>query len=39
MRQQSPTVADRRLEAGALLLAKPYRKIQLAKMIRDALAA
>jgi CheY-like chemotaxis protein len=32
-------VADRRLDAGALLLAKPYRKIELAKMIRAALAA
>ena len=32
-------VADRRLAAGALLLAKPYRKIELAKMIRAALAA
>jgi CheY-like chemotaxis protein len=31
-------VADRRLDAGALLLAKPYRKIELAKMIRSALA-
>jgi CheY-like chemotaxis protein len=32
-------VQDRRLDAGALLLAKPYRKIDLAKMIRRALAA
>jgi hypothetical protein len=32
-------VADRRLAAGALLLAKPYRKIELTKMIRAALAA
>jgi len=30
---------DRRLDAGALLLAKPYRKADLAKMIRSALAA
>jgi CheY-like chemotaxis protein len=32
-------VEDRRLDAGALLLAKPYRKVDLAKMIRRALAA
>jgi CheY-like chemotaxis protein len=32
-------VEDRRLDAGALLLAKPYRKVELAKMIRSALAA
>ncbi len=30
-------VEDRRLDAGALLLAKPYRKVELAKMIRRAL--
>jgi CheY-like chemotaxis protein len=30
---------DRRLDAGALLLAKPYRKADLARMIRIALAA
>ena len=27
------------LDAGVLLLAKPYRKVDLAKMIRAALAA
>jgi len=32
-------VHDRRLDAGALLLAKPYRKADLARMIRIALAA
>jgi hypothetical protein len=32
-------VEDRRLDARALLLAKPYRKVDLAKMIRRALAA
>ena len=32
-------VEDRRLDASALLLAKPYRKVDLAKMIRRALAA
>jgi CheY-like chemotaxis protein len=36
---QRALVADRRLDPGALLLAKPYRKIDLAKMIRAALAA
>jgi hypothetical protein len=30
---------DGRLDADVLLLAKPYRKIDLAKMIRNALAA
>ncbi len=32
-------VHDGRLDAGALLLAKPYRKADLARMIRIALAA
>ena len=32
-------VRERRIEAGAPLLAKPYRKVDLAKMIRSALAA
>ena len=32
-------VQQGRLEAGVLLLAKPYRKVELAKMIRAALAA
>jgi len=32
-------VQEGRLEAGVLLLAKPYRKVDLAKMIRAALAA
>jgi CheY-like chemotaxis protein len=36
---ENALVRDRRLEGGALLLAKPYRKIDLAKMIRTALAA
>jgi CheY-like chemotaxis protein len=32
-------VQEGRLEAAVLLLAKPYRKVELAKMIRAALAA
>jgi CheY-like chemotaxis protein len=32
-------VGDGRLDTGVLLLAKPYRRIDLAKMIRSALAA
>jgi CheY-like chemotaxis protein len=32
-------VHDRHLDADALLLAKPYRKVDLARMIRNALAA
>jgi hypothetical protein len=36
---ESALVHDRRLDGGALLLAKPYRRIDLAKMIRTALAA
>ena len=32
-------VHDGRLDADVLLLAKPYRKVDLAKMIRTALAA
>ena len=32
-------VHDGRLDAGVLLLAKPYRKVDLAKMIGAALAA
>lgn len=35
----SAMVQQDRLDTGALLLAKPYRKIELAKMIRAALAA
>ena len=35
----SALVQDGRLEAGVLLLPKPYRKVELAKMIRAALAA
>jgi hypothetical protein len=30
---------ERRLDPDALLLAKPYRKVDLARMIRTALAA
>jgi CheY-like chemotaxis protein len=36
---ENALLRDRRLEEGALLLAKPYRKIDLAKMIRTALMA
>jgi CheY-like chemotaxis protein len=36
---ENALVHDRRLDADALLLAKPYRKADLAKMIRIALAA
>jgi CheY-like chemotaxis protein len=36
---ESAMVHDGNLDAGALLLAKPYRKIDLARMIRTALAA
>ncbi len=36
---QDTMVHDGRLDVGVLLLAKPYRKIDLAKMIRAALAA
>lgn len=36
---ESTMVHDGYLDAGALLLAKPYRKVDLAKMIRTALAA
>jgi CheY-like chemotaxis protein len=36
---QDAMIHDGRLEAGVLLLAKPYRKVDLAKMIRTALAA
>jgi CheY-like chemotaxis protein len=36
---ESAMVRDGHLDAGVLLLAKPYRKAQLAKMIRAALAA
>jgi CheY-like chemotaxis protein len=36
---QSAMVHDGRLEAGVLLLAKPYHKVDLARMIRVALAA
>jgi hypothetical protein len=36
---QSAMIHDGRLEAGVLLLAKPYRKVDLAKMIRTALVA
>jgi hypothetical protein len=32
-------VDDRHLDADVPLLAKPYRKAELARMIRDALAA
>ena len=35
----SALVQRGRLEAGVMLLAKPYRKVELAKMIRAALAA
>ena len=35
---ESAMVQDGYLDAGVLLLAKPYRKIELAKMIRTALA-
>ncbi len=35
----SALVQHERLEAGVMLLAKPYRKFELAKMIRAALAA
>jgi CheY-like chemotaxis protein len=35
---ESAMVRDGHLDAGALLLAKPYRKIELARMIRAALA-
>lgn len=36
---ENSLVEDRRLDAGALLLAKPYRKVEPAKMICSALAA
>jgi YesN/AraC family two-component response regulator len=36
---ESTMVRDGGLDAGVLLLAKPYRKADLAKMIRTALAA
>lgn len=36
---ESALISDGGLDAGALLLAKPYRKAGLAKMIRAALAA
>lgn len=36
---ENAAVDDGDLDAGALLLAKPYRKVDLAKMIRAALAA
>jgi hypothetical protein len=36
---ENTMVHDGRLDAGVLLLAKPYRKVDLAKMIRAALAA
>ena len=36
---ESAMVQDGHLDAGVLLLAKPYRKIELAKMIRTALAS
>jgi CheY-like chemotaxis protein len=36
---QTALIRDGRLDAGALLLAKPYRKADLAKMIRAALTA
>jgi len=36
---KSTMVQDGHLDSGALLLAKPYRKVDLAKMIRTALAA
>jgi CheY-like chemotaxis protein len=35
---ENALLQERRLEVGALLLAKPYRKVDLAKMIRTALA-
>jgi CheY-like chemotaxis protein len=35
---ENARIHDERLDADALLLAKPYRKIELAKMIRAALA-
>ena len=35
---ESALIHDGRLDADAMLLAKPYRKIELAKMIRAALA-
>jgi hypothetical protein len=36
---ENATVHDGRLDADVLLLAKPHRKVDLAKMIRTALAA
>jgi hypothetical protein len=36
---ENALLQERRLDADALLLAKPYRKADLAKMIRTALAA
>ena len=36
---ENAMVDDGYLDAGVLLLAKPYRKVDLAKMIRAALAA
>ena len=36
---QNAMIHDGRLGAGVLLLAKPYRKVDLAKMIRTALVA
>jgi hypothetical protein len=36
---ESALIQDGRLDADALLLAKPYRKADLARMIRAALAA
>jgi hypothetical protein len=36
---ENAMVRDGRLEADVLLLAKPYRKVDLAKMIRTALVA
>ena len=35
---ENALVCDGNLEPGVLLLAKPYRKIDLARMIRSALA-
>jgi hypothetical protein len=36
---RSAIAPDRHLDADVLLLAKPYRKVELAKMIRAALTA
>jgi hypothetical protein len=37
--EKNAMVQDGRLDGGVLLLAKPYRKLELAEMIRTALDA